>query len=155
MNNKPLKILVTLLFSGLTLCPLCSVSFANDEMELSTDKTPSLEDYEFQLVCDPVLDEGKPQSCKIMLTDPNILDKSKATLILPNTDILLDVGPNRPESDALFSDKALDEKANSQKFERQKYRISRDWLFRLKITEEDKEPDISILSIIVPNEKTN
>lgn len=148
------------LILGLGILVLSPEAFANDSVESVSKKTRSLGNYQIQLLCAPSLDVSKSQNCKIMITNPNTadtssVDQSKAMLVLPDTDIFLDVERNTQESGSVFSEKALDKKNNSEEFELQRYKISRDWLFRLKINEDDKEPDISVLSIIVPYEKTN
>lgn len=139
---------------GLGILSFSSVSVANDRVEADSVKTKSLGGYQIQLVCDPERDESKPERCKIIIIDPKSVDQSNATLDLSLTDISLDTEQNTRETSSLFSAKALDKKETTQEIESYKYKISRDWLFRLKITEGDKKPDISILTIIVPNDKS-
>lgn len=147
MNSKFFITLNILLILGLSL-----VTYAEDEPVSKHDKIKKLGDYQVTLTCDRVFGGGESQNCKISIYNPNEPDKSKATVILPNTEILIDGGQKAQGSSLLFSDVVQNDEDIPLENELQKYKISRDWLFRLEMSGDDKKPDISILSIIVPNE---
>lgn len=130
--------------------------YANEKTAQKHEKIKYLGDYQVKLICDKELDGREPQNCRISITDPNEPDKSKATVVLQNTEILIDSEKTAPGNSLLFSDDSLDDAQNKKDSslinELQKYKIERNWLFRLEMSDEQKEPDVSLLSIIVPNE---
>lgn len=156
MNQWLLMALKTYLVLLISHFVFISTVNANENSVPKYEKIKYLGDYEVKLVCDKERAGNEPQNCKVSITDPNESDKSKATVVLPNTEILIDKEKAVKGNSFLFSDfsqdSVQDEKDQDLVNELQKYKIERDWLFRLKISDEQKDPDISLLSIIVPNE---
>lgn len=148
MNRRLNIVLNSILIFGLN-----QTIYAHDEPVLKLGKTRILADYQIQLICNTGEGVDEPQSCKISVYNPNEPDKSKATVILPNSEILIDSANKEQKQSSSFSSAALDSAEKSSELELQKYRISRDWLLRLEISESDKKPNFSIFSLFVPSEK--
>jgi len=147
MNKK-----LTIILNGLLMFGLNGASYAQNEPVLKLEKTKMLADYQVQLVCDSTA-IGDPQNCHITVYNPNEQDKSKATLIVPNSEVLINIDNKERKQNSPFSSANLDLAEKPSGIYRQKYRISRDWLLRIELSEDDKKPDISIFSPIIPKEK--
>jgi len=146
MNKRLYIILNSILMLGFNL-----TTYAHDEPVLKLDKTNVFADYQVQLICNTTAGVGEPQKCKISIYNPNEPDKSKATVILPNSEITIDSSNNKLSSTS--SSSALDIAEKPFGAGLQKYRVSRDWLLRIELSEGGKQADISTFSPFVPNEK--
>jgi len=142
----------SIILNSLLMLWLTQATYAQGEPALKPEKTKMLGDYQVQLICVPASDLGESQKCKISIYNPNEPDKSKATVILPNTEILIEGENKEHRQSSLFSLAGLKAAEDPSDLELQKYKISRDWLFRFEMSDGNKKPNISILSPMVPYE---